>query len=457
MFENLLLTEHIVDKDILSISLPSLTEKIGDYVENYLELSIDYANCGLWQEAIDVLKLIAISGENIEGSRYPMVYYYLAWYYSKLTDPGLVMHYLNVAADMPTDYCFPFRHESMEILNFAIKSNPEDGNAYYYLGNLLFEWQPINARKAWEASVAIDDNNPIAFRNLGMAYHMEGKFPIKALSAYKKAVNLRGSDQRLLYEQDLIMAAYRVDPVERLQILQEHHESIANNNVSDALSREVMLLVQLGQYDKALKVLQGNYFRQWEGVSKAYSSYVDAYLLKGLEFLKEKDYKQALVHFNQALEYPENMMVAQPYRGGRECEVNYYIGLTYEHMNKSKKAVEAFQLSADRRLNEDLSDIYFFRAMSLNKLGELGDSNDILEELVEIGQDRLKSSEVDFFAKFGEKETAEDKAANAWYLIGLGYLGLDDKVRSQQAFKKAIELNINHTWARAHLQGITVF
>lgn len=425
---------------------------MGDYLENYLELSLDYANCGLWEEAANVLSMVDL--EQLEnGSNYPMVYYYLAWYQSNNGRADMVEKYLNLANEMPTDYCFPFRLESIEILNFAIENNPRDANAYYYLGNLLFEWQPEKAREAWEKSVALDDSNPVARRNLGMALNKTGNNVDRALEAYGRAIQLSDQDQRLLYEQDLIMAANRVDPEERLSILEAHHEVIANNNVSDALSREVMLLVQLGDYDKALKVLDDNYFKQWEGISKAYGSFVDAHILKGLNFLKQGDNSKALEEFTSALEYPDNMMVAQPYRGGRECEVYYYIGRAYEAMKKKKKAMEAYRMSANQRLN-NLSDVYYFRAMSLSKLGQEEESEKILKEMISLGKQRLNKADVDFFAKFGEKDTPDDRAANAWYLIGLGYKGLNDPAKSKEAFAKAVELNINHVWAKANLDGM---
>ena len=455
LFEHHLLSiaDAPIDKNGSSNKIKHVVSSMGNYLENYLELSLDYANCGLWDEAAEVLSMVDLE-QQASGSKYPMVYYYMAWCQSKNGHGGMVEKYLDLASKMPVDYCFPFRLESIEILNFAIENNPKDDNAHYYLGNLLYEWQPEKAIQAWEKSVALNDSNPVAWRNLGMALNKVGNNVDKALKAYGQAIKLKDEDQRLLYEQDLIMAANRVDPEQRLNILQEHHEVIANNNVSDALSREVMLLVQLGNYDNALEVLNDNYFKQWEGISKAYGSFVDAHLLRGLDFLKQSDNSKALEEFTKALEYPENMMVAQPYRGGRECEVYYYIGLTYEAMKRKKKAMEAYRRSAEQRLNNNISDIYYFRAMSLGKLGDEPESKKILKEMIGLGNQRLNNAQVDFFAKFGEKDTPDDRAASAWYLIGLGHKGLNDPIKSKDAFAKAVELNINHVWAKANLDDL---
>jgi tetratricopeptide (TPR) repeat protein len=437
----------------LSIQISEVKSTMGEYLENYLELALDYGNCGLWEEASKVLGMVDQEQQEA-GSHYPLVYYYLAWYQSKSGRDDMVEKYLSLANEMPIDYCFPFRPETLEVLNFAIEKRPEDARAYYYVGNLLFEWQPEKAVEAWEKSVSFDESNPVAWRNLGMALNKVSNNTDRALEAYERALKLSDQDQRLLYEQDLIMAASRVDPNQRLEILEDHYEVISNNNVSDALSREVMLLVQLGNYDKALQVLDDNYFKQWEGISKAYGSFVDAHLLKGLDFLKQGNNSRAMEEFTDALEYPENMMVAQPYRGGRECEVYYYIGNTYEAMKKKKKAMEAYSKSAEQRLNNNLSDVYYFKAMSLSKLGDEEASKKILEEMISLGRRRLSNAEVDFFAKFGEKDTPDDRAAEAWHLIGLGYKGLNDADKSKEAFAKAVELNINHVWAKANLNGM---
>ena len=43
---------------------------------------------------------------------------------------------------MTVDYCFPFRLETVKVLNTALKYNPGDAKAYYYMGNLLYDKQP---------------------------------------------------------------------------------------------------------------------------------------------------------------------------------------------------------------------------------------------------------------------------------------------------------------------------
>lgn len=426
----------------------TISSRMSDYVQWYIELSLEYAHAGLWDDAISFLSMID-KRINDKGSDNPMVYYYLGFYNYQKEEESKAMEYFNYARKQSPDYVFPFRLESIEVLELAMKVNPDDPRAPYYLGNLLFEKQPERAITNWELSKKLDDSYSMVFRNLGIGHYRTFNDIPGTIKNYERAIKLNPDDQRLLFELDLIYAAGRVEPEKRLNMLQDHHEVITNNNVSDALSREVMLLVQLKKYDEALNVINNNYFKQWEGISKAYNSYVDAHLLKGLEHFNERRYDLALSHYAEALKFPANMMVAEPYRGGRLCEVYYHMGTAYERLKESDKTLESFENSVDRRQLARLSDSHYYRAKALQKLGKEDEAQEIFNGLIDLGRRQLESPDVDFFAKFGEQRTRDDMKADAYYLLGLGYLGKGMTSDAKRELEAAVRLNINHVWAAA--------
>ena len=59
-------------------------------------------------------------------------------------------------------------------------------------------------------------------------------------------------------------------------------------------------------------------------------------------------------------------------------------------------------------------------------------------------------------AKFGEKQSQQMKKAEQHYLDGLLMMARGDNEGARSAFKAAIELNPNHSWAKAHLGEIEV-
>lgn len=453
MYENYLAFRDLGKPEDAQKARNTIRGRMRGYIQTYLELSLDYANAGMYDEAIEVLSDPGLGLEGPDGS-HPMRYYYLGSFWNHKGNNEKFREYSKLAAEMPPDYCFPFRLEEIDILLSVIDAIGNDARALYYMGNLFYEFDPSYAINCWERSRDIDDSFPIIHRNLGMAYYRQYNDVAGAIASYEKAISLNPGDQRLLYEADLIHAAARTDPVIRLKLLKEHQAVITNNNVADALSREVMLLVQLGCYDEALGIAENNYFRQWEGVSKAYSSYVDAHLLRGLINFNSGKYKEALSDWLNALKYPENMMVAQSYRGGRESQVYYFLGTAYEKMRNNKKAKEMWEMSVERRQDQQLSENHFYKALSLNKLGRTYEATKIFDGMIKLGSERLDAPNIDFFAKFGERETADDRKAEANYLIGLGYLGKGQNKDAKDHFAEAVRLNINHIWAAEYLKEL---
>ena len=83
---------------------------------------------------------------------------------------------------MPPDFVFPYQYEAIAVLRRAMQVNPNDARAPYYLGNLLFDWQPEEAIKLWEKSVSWTITFPIVHRNLASAYSRQEKGLDKAIA-----------------------------------------------------------------------------------------------------------------------------------------------------------------------------------------------------------------------------------------------------------------------------------
>jgi tetratricopeptide (TPR) repeat protein len=432
--------------------LSELKNKLRGYTESYLELSIGYANAGLIDEAIDVLSNPGLVPENF-GTSSPMISYYLGYYWSNKGDASKSLDFLKLASRTSPDYCFPFRIEEIGILEYAIKANPSDPKAPYYLGNLLYDFQPEKAVRLWEASREIDDGFSMVHRNLGYGYAKTNNDLPAAIASYEKAISLNNKDQRWFYDLDIMYAAARTDPAKRLKFLGANHVMLVNDNIVEGLSRELLLLVQLGQYDRALEIFRSRIFPQFEGVDRIYSPYLNALLLRGHKNLKEGKYKEALNDGLSALKYPDNMIIDQAYRGGRTGEVYYFIGLVYEKMGNMRKAREAWNEAvslreSDRRVSSETA---FYRASSLKKLGRKEEAEQLFDGLIRSGKARIEAEQIDFFEKFGERGTQDDRRSEGHYLAGLGYLGKDMLTEAGQEFTEAVKLNINNISAKKYL------
>ena len=427
-------------------ALDTLKVKSRGEVQSYLEVAVDYGNCGLWNEAIQCLRLLADSNEK-EACTHPMLYYYLGYFCQKKGNTNKASEYYRMASEMPPDYCFPFRLETIDVLSSAMNNNPSDAFAPYYLGNLLYDNQPERAIKEWEKSQALDDTFATVHRNLGLVYaRTENNIP-KAIAGLEKAVACDKKDPRVYYELDLLYEAGGVLPQKRLKLLEENHRTIIKRD--DALSREIALYVLLQQYDRAIELLTSRHFHTWEGGGRIHNVYVDAHLLRGQKKLKDKKYQEALKDFEAALEYPENLEVGRPRRDRRTCQTHFFIGTAYEAFGDTQKAREYFEKSASVEVRR--SEYGYYKGLALKKLGQEEDAERIFDELIESAK---PGPAVTFFAKFGEKQAHNIRTANIHYISGLAYLGKGMQEEAQAEFEKALELNINHLWARVHLSEL---
>jgi tetratricopeptide (TPR) repeat protein len=174
-------------------------------------------------------------------------------------------------------------------------------------------------------------------------------------------------------------------------------------------------------------------------------------LLRGTNHFEAGRYREALKDYQTALEYPENFEMTTPYRGGRDCQVYYYIATAYEALRDTEKAREAYEKSVTAKQRKDWSELRYYQALAYRKLGREDKANKILDGLSDFAKADVP---VDFFAKFGERQSREFLIANNHYLLGLAYLGKALPTKAKAEFEKALELNVNHLWAQIQLSQI---
>jgi tetratricopeptide (TPR) repeat protein len=434
---------------------PKWNVQVQDWYEAqaYLEIAVDYANAGLWDEAIEMLNLIAFFGEK-RATTYPMVFYYLGYFWEKKGDIKKASEYYRIGGLMPADYCFPFRAESIPVLHAACAENQKDGRAHYYLGNLFYDRQPERAIKEWEKARDLDSGIATLHRNLARGYFQVEHNVAKAIASMEKAVKY-DKDPSLFYELDVLYEAGGVSMQKRLDILTENHKYICDHN--DAFSREIVLLTRLGHYDKAIKMMMPpSHFRRWEGLGNIHTTYLNAHLLRARKHLKAGRYSEAVNDYEAALEYPENLEVARPHHGGRDCEIYYLLGNVYDEWSNAAKAKEFYEKATIAKRHESRSALDFYQGMAYMKLGRDDKAGEMFDTLIIHGKKQLNSLKtgvtLEFFAKFGKKKSIKAQRADALYLMGLGFIGKGDVEAAKKKLGEALKLNANHLWAKIHLE-----
>jgi len=416
-------------------------------VQAYLELATDYMGWGLTDEVIDVLGRAARDKTDSAGLN-PLVYYYLGHVHNRKGHEAAAREFRSLAPRMPWAYCLPFRAESISVLTTAIDANPNDARAHFYLGNALYEIQPEKAISHWEQAQEIEPSFAPVYRNLGWGYYRTKNDVAKAIASYEKAVAEDNKNARAFAELDQLYAAGNVVPSKRLEVLEQHHDTVVRRN--DSFVRELMVLVLAGRYDKAIDYMTSHHFHVREGGGEIRHVYVDAYLLRGIAKLTQKQPQAALDDFLAAAEYPENLSVGRPQNDARGPQVAYFTARAYEALDNADKAKEYDEKSADQKGTRRWPEARFYQALSMVKLGRSEPADEIFKELIQTGTDRIERDEsTDFFAKFGETEARAARLATAHYIRGLGYLGTKRPDTAYAEFHEATTLNASHVWARA--------
>ncbi|MFB3923942.1 MAG: DUF5107 domain-containing protein [Terriglobia bacterium] len=431
-------------------ALEALTTKMRGELQSYLETALDYADCGLWDEAIGVLTRRDDAAEDKDAAS-PMLYYFLGYFHEQKGEGAESAKYYRLASQAKPDFCFPFRLEASAALKAALRHNPQDARAHYYLGNLLYERQPERAIKEWEAARELEPNFATAHRNLGLAYARVEKDLQKGIASLEKAFEYDPKDATVLYELDRFSQEAGIAPEKRLARLEANQTTTLERD--DALQQELVLYVLLGRYDKAIDLLTRRHFHAWEGGGDIHDVYIDARLMRGQQHMKNQRYAEALADFTAALEYPENLEVGRPENPPRDAEIHYHLGTVYEAQGDRTQARSHFATAAAGKTG--LPEGRYFQGLALRKLGREAEAGRVFDGLLSSGREELQAvSDDDYFAKFGEKRPEATRISHARFLMGLGYLGQGKRMEAKAEFERALEKNINHLWARAYLADL---
>ncbi|MDP9174959.1 MAG: DUF5107 domain-containing protein [Planctomycetota bacterium] len=448
--------------------LDLLRATINAFPATGLELAANYLNAGLWNDGTSLLTQM-MEGAPDSSKVSPLVYYYLGHFALKLDQPEKATTYFKRAAKGPTDFVFPFQMELIQVLEEAMNTNPADARAPYYLGNLLYDWQPERAVALWEKSAAAGADFPVIYRNLALAYAKQETARDKVLANLEKAAQF-GGNGLVFDELDKLYEENGVSPLKRLALMEAHQGAIDSD---DPISREINLEIFAGKYDQAMKLIKSSFFRSWEGGGGRFAlgdSWINANLLKGRQHLAAKEYSAALASFEAAMKMPENLAEAAGSTLGRKSEIMYWVGICYEAQGDQQRARQAWTDATSEPATEpatkrggaivraqrepaaglaagvriaDAADYY--KALVLLKLGDRERAKALFQYLADKSAQLPNGApDVETLAKSNASSAIRMRVGDAYYLTGLGELGLGNATKAKEEFATALRASPDH-------------
>jgi tetratricopeptide (TPR) repeat protein len=339
-------------------------------------------------------------------------------------------------------------------------ANPSDARAPYYLGNLLFDWQPDEAVALWEKSAALDPTFPIVWRNLAQpwSHKDDDASRAKAISYLEKAVALPNPYPDHFAELDSLYQAAGAPVEKRLALLEQNQSVVIQKD--EGLAALISLKTFTGKPDEAIALLEGRTFSLWEGGTRFNTgeAWADAHLVRGLQRFNAKKFSDAVADFNAALQPPANLRAEQP-GGSLQSELAYWIGCANEALGNPEQARQSWTTAtltnapaAGNRRGNPLAAraSRYFQALAFQKLGQNDKAEPIFHELVDAGTAALNSTGDDT-PSFGTPQPTNLRTANAHYITGLGYAGLGENEKARVEFSAALAAEPDHLGAKTAL------
>lgn len=431
---------------------------LANLEKTYIEIAFEYGASGFYQKAISLLKKYIETAVSYT----PMVLYLIGYYYSKLDNKTEASRFYELGNQNPTDYSFPHRiEEKIVLLNVINETNHPQ--AHYLFGNLLYD--RLQFSEAIEHFTLASNRhyiNATLYRNLGIASYNILNDEVKALEYYEKARSQDEMDARILYELDQLYKLVNKGLNERLVLLNMQKELVMTRD--DLYLEYVTILNQLGRYEEALDLILVHNFHPFEGGEGKIS---DQYKFSKVEIAKkhiiDKNYSKAIEHLESCKSFPHNLGEGKIY-GTPEADLNYLIAHCYKELDECEAAEEYYRLSMNEKVvassnlgyKPEKLQMNYYQALSMYELGYKDKAVEVLRKL--IGQAKAKSevkAEIDYFSisvpEFLVFEVNLDNInkAHCYYLISLGYLGLQEIDNAIDSIKKSISYNKNHfeAWA----------
>jgi tetratricopeptide (TPR) repeat protein len=437
-------------------------QKLSCDLQTHLDIAHDYARAGLFNEAIGLLNNATAATNDLPDQSWgtlPLVQYTLGWLEEKRANRTAALKHYQHAAALPPDYCFPSRLEEIAILESAVRANPRDPRAPYYLGNLFYDRRRYKEGICqWECSTQLDSNFSIVWRNLGIAYFNIRKQTRKARAAYDLAIKANPSDARLLYERDQLWKRIGEKPEKRLRELTKRLNLVVQR---DDLSIELCALYnQTGQHEKARELIASRKFQPWEGgEGSPLGQHVRAHLALGREALAANEFDKARDLFESAMNSPRNLCEAR-HLLANQSDIHYWLGCSYAGMGDQTSGRRHWLTAANFKGDfqemsvRAFSEMTYYSAQSLKCLGQNANGNTLFRALLAYGRElQKKMAKIDYFATSLPAMLLFDdnlqfrQETTAIFLQAQAQVGLGQKAKARSLLRTVLRRDPNHAMA----------
>ena len=453
---NAVLAETLALDPLESLSRFLAGQQIPEDAQQRLDLVFDLLRMGCLDRAL-ALAEAPCSAQPNGGST--LLRYAQAAILARMGRSGESDAAFRTAAAASADYVFPVRIEEMLILEEAIRHNPADARAHYYLGNLLYDRRRHReAIQRWEQSARLDPGFATVWRNLGFGSFNVLHDEVRAEDAFARARSLAPEDARILYEADQLAKRIGKPQSERLAQLESHPDLVARR---DDLSVELAtLLIHRQRFDEALDLLLHRDFQPWEGgEGMVLAQFVRAKILLGVRALRRGDAAAARSSFEAAFHPPLNLGETHHPLANTSL-IDYWLGTALAELGETAHARNHWERAAARLEDfqqmkvQSISEMTYWSAAALRRQGREEEAVDLFHRIAAYARElEEQTPSIDYFATslpamlLFEEDMKQRQNVQASFLAAQACFGLGDDVRGRALLQQVLDLDCNHAGA----------
>ncbi len=333
------------------LSSPDLGH-LADDANRLLNVAALYMRLGMYQAALEVLSRTypaAVSDESEPGALppqlHPLVSYFRAYCMEKVGQPGSAAY--RAAGKLSTAYVFPSSAQALDVLQAALRENPEDGTAHYLLGTLYFSrGLTEDSLTEWSAARKFAPGLPVLHASMGRVLLQVKNNPEQALAAFREGLRNDPNNVELYVGIDQTLSLLKRPARERVDALQLYPD---REKMPTRLIYELILnLTEAGEYDAATALFRNRFFAREEGGTNVRQVWIEVQLQRALGLEQSGRCSAALA----AVEHLRSEVPGLPFtRDGlepilRRARTEYLTGEVYGGCGEAAKAKSRYEAAA---------------------------------------------------------------------------------------------------------------
>ncbi len=274
---------------------------------------------------------------------------------------------LNKALSVPIELVFPYRRETVEVLEWAVSQNDHWKLKYYLAQNYL----AVGLKDKGIAILKELGNTPdsdVFYRFRAKMLPANDKDPstLQAQTDMEKALLLSASDWKV-WEESILLSLKNKDYENAYRLSKKAYKKYGNNyNIGLAHAKSSL---NTKRFSEVLKVLKKINVLPFELATESREIYERAHVGKALDLLLNKKYQKAITILEQSKKWPENIGVGKPYDPD-ERKQDFMLAMVFEKLeqpDKSKsllKSITDYTLKTERKNTID----HLFGLLAAKKL-----------------------------------------------------------------------------------------